>query len=601
MSLRLKLLIVLVLVVCTIGALPVMACQGPFPYDFAHIPEMDVWVRASVLDVDDRGFSAILKVREYYKGEGPELLAVVRYPVGLETARGVRGYPTANCIYAGNGTPLIHGKRGYYGLKSNGDGTFSDALWNAAHYFFIDGEMDGEYYVDDPDGFMDEIVLSEAEFVSRLLEVGGRENAVEPVPAEESRYPLMRYLLVTLEDGTLLRVNPDRSVTLLGDEDPIAISPDGAHTIYRESEDTLVFNYIVGERFMPEDFRDQIKQPGHHAKFSPDSNMVAVWDDGHLAVYIYRDRGLPRDTDWGGRWYPGMALKRAAAIDLLVEESKDLAIRWSADSSTIVWQDSRGIWHWNLFEEATPQMAPGVLNVEANMLVDVSRSGRYVSYRNGGAIRVYDSQTAALYRNAWVAPNESYINTGESSQDGEADDRPHTECRAPMNENCANGPLRPDRSQITEFPYLMELLGWVNCSEDNRCDVYGSSWHPSTFLTSAGYSGGRVINTTLYDVRQIAYDPFYDQPAVLRGDYQIELEFYDSDLFEIWYDIDESSLARFDYLNLENVVDSPIASIEWGQPIFYDTFMLTALEYLPRTVTIASGDTAPQNDASGGQ
>ena len=600
MSLRLKLLIVLVLVVCANGALPAMACQGPFPYDFAHIPEMDVWVRASVLDVDDRGFSAILKVREYYKGEGPELLAVVRYPVGLETARGVRGYPTANCIYAGNGTPLIHGKRGYYGLKSNGDGTFSDALWNAAHYFFIDGEMDGEYYVDDPDGFMDEIVLSEAEFVSRLLEVGGRENAVEPVPAEESRYPLMRYLLVTLEDGTLLRVNPDRSVTLLGDEDPIAISPDGAHTIYRESEDTLVFNYIVGERFMPEDFRDQIKQPGHHAKFSPDSNMVAVWDDGHLAVYIYRDRGLPRDTDWGGRWYPGMALERAAAIDLLVEESKDLAIRWSADSSTIVWQDSRGIWHWNLFEEATPQMAPGVLNVEANKLVDVSRSGRYVSYRNGGAIRVYDSQTAALYRNAWVAPNESYINTGESSRDSEADDRPYTECRAPMNENCANGPLRPDRSQITEFPYLMELLGWVNCSEDNRCDVYGSSWHPSTILTGAGSSFGREITKIFYDVRQIAYDPFYEQPAVLRGDYQIELEFYDSDLFEIWYDIDESSLARFDYLNLENVVDSPIASIEWGQPIFYDTFMLTALEYLPRTVTIASGDSAPQTQVSDG-
>ena len=44
-----------------------------------------------------------------------------------------------------------------------------------------------------------------------------------------------------------------------------------------------------------------------------------------------------------------------------------------------------------------------------------------------------------------------------------------------------------------------------------------------------------------------------------------------------------------DYLNLEGIVDSPIASIEWGQPIFYDTFMLTATEYLPRTVTIAGG------------
>ena len=93
------------------------------------------------------------------------------------------------------------------------------------------------------------------------------------------------------------------------------------------------------------------------------------------------------------------------------------------------------------------------------------------------------------------------------------------------------------------------------------------------------------------DVRQIAYDPFYDQPAVLRGGYQIELDFIDSGLFEGWYDIDESGhwRASTDYLNLEGTVDSPIASIEWGQPIFYDTFMLTATEYLPRTVTIAGG------------
>ena len=43
------------------------------------------------------------------------------------------------------------------------------------------------------------------------------------------------------------------------------------------------------------------------------------------------------------------------------------------------------------------------------------------------------------------------------------------------------------------------------------------------------------------------------------------------------YEIDESNLARLDYLDLfGDVVDSPIASIEWGQPIFYDTFMLTA-------------------------
>ena len=316
MRIRLRLLMIVLLHVCAIGALPTSACQGPFPYDFAHIPEMDVWVRATVMDVDDRGFSAILKVHEYYKGEGPAWLAVVRYPVGLQTARQVRGYPTAHCIYAGSGTRLGHGKHGYYGLKNNGDGTFTDALWNAAHYFFRDGEMDGEYYVDDPDGFMDEIVLSEVEFVKHLLEVGGRDAPLGPTESDPERYPLMRYLLVTLENGQRLRVNPDRSVSMLGDDYPIAISPDGAHTVYREGDNSLIFNYVLGERFMPEGFRGQIKQPGQKALFSPDSHMVAVWDDEHLAVYIYRDRGLPRESEWSPdwKWWPGMAIEQAATV-----------------------------------------------------------------------------------------------------------------------------------------------------------------------------------------------------------------------------------------------------------------------------------------------
>ena len=89
------------------------------------------------------------------------------------------------------------------------------------------------------------------------------------------------------------------------------------------------------------------------------------------------------------------------------------------------------------------------------------------------------------------------------------------------------------------------------------------------------------------DLRQIAYDPFYGHPAILRGDYQIELRFYSSRDFD-----EETKLPYLDYLDLEGVVDSPIASIEWGQPISYDTFMLTATEYLPRTVSLADAASA---------
>ena len=142
----------------------------------------------------------------------------------------------------------------------------------------------------------------------------------------------------------------------------------------------------------------------------------------------------------------------------------------------------------------------------------------------------------------------------------------------------------------------MELMGSVFCGDYDGCWVLGQPWHPSRDSPSL-YAGGREIDVSMHKLRQIAYDPFYDQPAVLRGDYQIEFGFYSSGYFEGWLELDESDFARLDYLNLEDIVDSPIASIEWGQPIFYDTFMLTATEYLPRTVTIAFGASAPGSDS----
>ena len=560
------------------------ACMGPAPYDYANMPEMDFWVRATVMDVDDRGFSAILKVQKYYKGEGPEWLAVVRYPVGLETARRVRGYPTTPCLYAGYGTRLRLGRDGYYGLSSNGDGTFTDQLYNAAHYFFVDGEMDGDYYVDDPDGYMELIFLTELEFVARLLEIGGRDEAVKPDQSEESRYPLMRYLLVTLEDGARLQVNPDRSLSLLGVDDPIAISPDGAHTIYREGGDTLVFNYIWGEGFMPKDFRDQIRKPGRFAEFSPDSNMVAVWDDEHLAVYIYRGNGVPNELGRFARLTPEFD----ASADSNNNVGGDLMLRWNAESSTVIWQDASGIWRWNLFEEAAPTLIPCPHQREACALIGLSRSGRFVGYRSDAELHLFDSQLQKTHHNAVVAPNENNVITFEPDRDRLWDWKRGTSCHAPMNKNCAAMRTYSKGSFISSFPYQMELMGSVFCGDSDGCWVLGQPWHPSR-VNDAGFAGGREIDVSMHRLRQIAYDPFYDQPAVLRGDYQIEFDFYSSGYFEGWLDIDETDFAQLDFLNLEGIVDSPIASIEWGQPIFYDTFMLTATEYLPRTVTIAGG------------
>ena len=91
------------------------------------------------------------------------------------------------------------------------------------------------------------------------------------------------------------------------------------------------------------------------------------------------------------------------------------------------------------------------------------------------------------------------------------------------------------------------------------------------------------------DLRQVAFDPAYNQPAILCGDYQIEFNFYSSHYFD-----EPDNRPCLDYLDLEYVVDSPVASIEWGRPVFYDAFMLTATEYLPRTASTADAATVDE-------
>ena len=88
-----------------------------------------------------------------------------------------------------------------------------------------------------------------------------------------------------------------------------------------------------------------------------------------LRVYIYRDRGNSGQFVRFGVLAGTLAwhlIEQAATTSLWIGDSRKLVVRWSADSSTIVWQDRFGIWHWNLFEEATLKIVPGASDRESH-------------------------------------------------------------------------------------------------------------------------------------------------------------------------------------------------------------------------------------------
>jgi len=571
-----------IVLIATLSPLTAWACSGYFSFSAEDLPEMDLIVRATVIDADDRGYSAVVRVDEYYKGEGPALLTVMRYTVGLETGNAVRGYDTG-CLYDGQGHRWRPGSEGYFGLLQHANHIYSDSYYGSAHFIAKDGQVAYDE-VTHPGLWSPPTIVSEDDFVAKLLEAGGREEPVAPTTDVAARFPLKRFLMITTENGARYQVNPDRSVTPVKAETARFISPDNAHVAMRIDENTLGFTYIWTSGPSPEEIEQMIKLPGHDLRFSNDSHMVAVWDDSQLAVYMFRRGGAGAYLDWGF----GMQMDKIASSPLELTEGASAIVQWSADNSTIAWQDDSGIWRWDLYNDGERSRVNPSSNAESAKLLDLSESGRYVRYLTDTGWELYDSETGEVFANALASAGDRhliFVNSADAPINYWGD---RGNCRPPLRKNCAVHMGMTNIETITVFPYQMELLGLIGCTGE-QCKVWGRSWHPASPNQYRGKIGGRYLDKNMTNLRQVAFDPAYDQPAILRGDYQIEFSFYNSDYFD-----KPDYLPYLDYLNLEGVVDSPIVSIEWGRPIFYDTFMLTATEYLPRTVSTI--DAAPAHE-----
>ena len=552
-----------------------MACTQLISFSARDLPEMDVIVRATVLDADDRGYSAVIRVEEYYKGEGPALLAVMRYGVGLETGHAVRGYDTG-CLYAGRGHIWRPGSEGYFGLMRSDYQTYYDTYYGSAHFYAIDGQVSFNESIA-PGKRSPTATVSLDDFEAKLLEAAGRDRPIAPTPKDVEFYPLLRFLMITTETGARYKVKPDRSVIPVDAATARFFSADDAHVALRIDEDKLGFYYIWPNWFTPEEYEKLIMQPGHDLRFSNDSHMVAVWDDLKLTVYMFRNGGLDNYQAWGF----GMQMDKIASAPLEILEGGSAIVQWSADNSTIAWQDASGIWRWDLYNDVEPSLVTDRSGRERAKLLDLSESGRYVRFLNGDGWTLYDSLTGENFANALATSGDRHLIFVNSKETPMSDWSDPGKCAPPLRQNCAVYLGIRDVETITVFPYQMELLGMIGCNGAD-CRVRGKSWHPSSEDSHRLKIGGRYIEVTIADLRQVAFDPAYNQPAILRGDYQIEFGFYQSHDFD-----NPDNLPNLDYLDLEGVVDSPIASIEWGQPVFYDTFMLTATEYLPRTVSTA--------------
>lgn len=528
----------------------VKACGGGANFVIDYLTEYDNIVHATVIDVDERGYNAILQVHAYFKGTGAEYITVMRYAPALEYTRAIRGYDTS-CLYAGQGREWIVGSTGYFALSHNDNGTHTDNTIGGVPepHFFVEDEMI-EYLTFDvhTDVRPQENSVTIEEFEALLLEYGGRHVTISPQP---NMYPLMRFLIITTETGQQYRLNPDYTLTILDEETfPLATSNDGSHTVFRVDE-KLRFEYYAYSF----DGNAVIFQNGYNAIFSPDSNFVAVQDTEQLVIYMF-------DNYESGGYGLRMRMQSIANSDVSWITEQNNWLVWSADSTTIAYQDLQGIWHWNLFENSEPQLI--VPNVDGIALLDISDSGRYVRFEVADSWMSIDLNSSETYEYALATPDERnliYIRAEYPEDTPDVNRGGDRQCRVPLAETC---PIYLQGNEDFDyFWFKNNQIAILSCWEEG-CWIRTHQWQLANG-TSSFNSYGR-LDVVLPVVSAVDYDITYDQPAIAVDNFTIEFDFYPR------YWRDEPSDPPFDYqaIDLTERLDSPIALLEWGQPIFYE-------------------------------
>lgn len=522
----------------------VYACSGFEHTSIEDISRYDLLVAATVIDVDDRGINAILKVERYFKGRGDEYLAVMRHPPALHYAGKVRRYETG-CLYSGiSGHQWQIGSYGFFPLSASTNGTYADDDnydGISAHYIPQDGFV--EFYSDNAGEYGDYVVSSVDDFEELLLQMSGLDQTTEP---ESNPYPLMRFLHITTESGQTYRLNPDRSVTWLDPaEYPIDISNDGSHVMFRLENDELGFQYLdLIKKPFKWSYGRVHAVPGLYGEFSPDSDFVAVQEKERITIYLMMSISGSEGPGFGR----SMAMQQVASFNATWIASQQKApIVWSANSRVLAFQDANGIWIWDLIGKMEPRLV--VPCAQSHGLLDLSMTGRFLRCACEEYWILVDLQTGENWENTLISPDESRLihiqadPTVSYSQAGVVARRKHCD---------ADSSICPVMIRTIKPDYIFWFEpGFIGLVSSN--EVTSFPWKYS--LTSICCRGD-IDGSDLPTISAFAFDASYHLPVFAFDDTRLGID--------LW------GASHFETLDLSEYLDSPIVDLEWGQPIFYE-------------------------------
>jgi hypothetical protein len=538
----------------------VMACSGGGEPALSEILNRDIFVEATILEVDNVGQNAILRVERYLKGVGTAYLAVVNYTNGFH-AVDQRGYDKG-CNYGVNYPLFRVGQRGFYGLSSLGDGSYSNAYGYSSVSFPIqDGQI--SLPIHDEAGYRIE-TLTIQEFEERVHEILGQSHEFIPNSYDnQQEYPLLRPLYLTTESGRRYVMEVDRQIREIDlSNEAFIISPDGAHHAYYLDENTITFGYCSHwgcslERTFYSESIEVPRIPAQALAFSPNSNYVATWNESSLGLYLF-------DNQTGSMYGRQMEVVWLSNHDFRGNlNSGARLVSWSGDSSTLVFVDDVGIWRWHIYSMAEPEFlipAASLVSADETMIfeqiefLELSQSGRYLRYGNGSNWRLVDVVSGESFANAVVTPDESnfiYVNSGLPDLGQE-----RSNCTPPFHQSC---PFTiSHEGKLIEIAWRRDdYVSFYFCDEaSSDCESVSFVW--AWDRPSYGYNGwswGWIDDIEFGD-----FDENFLY-AIQQGDYRLELH-YDG--------LNRQETYHPEHYDLSAQLDSPVIYLEWGQAIFYE-------------------------------
>jgi hypothetical protein len=547
----------------------VLACSGwsGFHDNLDALNSTEFFVEATVIDVDDSGQNAIFRVERYIKGSGRAYVAVLGYSPSYYFAR-ERHYDT------GCGFPINEGwdrgDRGFFTLLSLENGAF---MMTDTHILIEHGRV----YINDYD--LGEMNLSLDEFENLIDSIIGETVDFIPNGAGRSRnYPLIRPLLITTESGRHYELKLDRSLREMDfTSEAFAVSPDGTHGAYYVDENTITFGmcgwgcstqgvFVPQYRNGNSDFMYP-RIAGQQVAFSPNGNFVAVWNETSLSLHLF-DTQERADR---GYWMGIQQLGSVEFVDTLPSSIRQ--VKWTNDSSTVAFGDAAGIWRWNIYTMAEPELlvaADALVGLqldtlpEVPQLLDISFSGRYLRYGTANSWTLFDTLTGESFVNALVTPDElnlAFINVeapngvaGFNQLQGQSETY---HCSIPLYLSCPI--VVAQAGEIVSFAWSFDSLDILACDEINHnCALGRYNWSISSpRIYSEGFTWelGWAESMIYYELSR------YWGQLFITGDYTFMLNYNPMDEFETYYP---------ELYDLSSQLDSPIIHIEWGQSIFYE-------------------------------